>query len=86
MTYTPVSHTLQGFNLTGGAVGVNFPPMPPTTNTAFIAPAFTLQQNVIGSSTPLNFPIANFGGGSFVGPAIPAMPMGRPSFGQLYPR
>ena len=86
MTYTPVSHTLQGFNLTGGAVGVNFPPMPPTTNTAFIAPAFTLQQNAIGSGTPTNFPIANFASGSLVGPAIPAMPMGRPSFGQLYPR
>ena len=86
MTYTPVSHTLQGIVPTGGAVGFNFPPMPPTTNTAFIAPTFTLQQNPIGSGVPINFPIANFGGGSFVGPAMPAMPMGRPSFGQLYPR
>ena len=86
MTYTPVSHTLQGFNLTGGAVGTSFPPMPPTTNTAFITPTFTLQQNAIGPGVPFNFPIANFGGGSFIGPSIPAMPMGRPSFGQLYPR
>ena len=86
MTYTPVSHTLQGIVPTGGVVGYNMPPMPPTTNTAFITPTFTLQQNAIGPGAPTNFPIANFGGGSFIGPAIPAMPMGRPSFGQLYPR
>ncbi len=86
MTYTPVSHTLQGIVPTGGAVGYNYPPMPPTTNTAFIVPAFTFSQNPIGPGIPTNFPIASFGGGSFVGPAMPAMPIGRPSFGQLYPR
>lgn len=86
MTYTPVSHTLQGFSFTGGAAGVSFPPMPPTTNTAFITPTFTLQQNPIGPGVPTNFAINNFASGPFVGPAIPAMPMGRPSFGQLYPR
>ena len=86
MTYTPVSHTLQGIVPMGGAVGLSFPPMPPTTNTAFVAPTFTLQQSPFGPGTPLNFPIANFGGGSFLGPSFPAMPVGRPSFGQLYPR
>lgn len=86
MTYTPVSHTLQGIIPTGGAVGFSFPPLPPTTNTAFIVPTFTLSQNPIGPGVPNNFAINNFASGSFVGPSIPAMPVGRPSFGQLYPR
>ena len=86
MTYTPVSHTLQGIIPTGGAVGYTFPPMLPTTNTAFIAPTFTFSQNPIGSYGPTNFPIANFGGATAVGPAVPSFPVGRPSFGQLYPR
>ena len=86
MTYTPVSHTLQGIVPMGGAVGYNHPPMPPTTNTAFIAPTFTLSQNPFGPGVPTNFPINNFAFGSFVVPSIPAMPIGRPSFGQLYPR
>ena len=85
MTYTPVSHTLS-ISPTGGVVGYNMPPMPPTTNTAFIVPTFTFSQSPIGAGTPLNFPIANFGGATAVGPAVPAFPVGRPSFGQLYPR
>ena len=86
MTYTPVSHTLQGIVPTGGVVGYDHPSMPPTTNTAFIAPTFTLQQNAIGPGVPTNFQIANFSGGSDIAGAVSGFPTGRPSFGQLYPR
>ena len=86
MTYTPVSHTLQGIVPTGGAVGYDYSPIPPTTNTAFVVPTFTFSQNPTGPYGVTNFQISDLVNGSVVAGAVQGFPTGRPSFGQLYPR
>lgn len=86
MTYTPVSHTLQGIVPTGGAVDFDFSEFLPTTETDFVNVSFTFSQNPIGGGTPVNYNLSDFPSGGLVNSAASVFSPGRPSFGQLYPR
>jgi len=85
MPYIPVSHTLS-ISPTAGADGFDFSGGLPTTNTAFVTPAFTFGENPIGPYTPKNFLLSRFPSGGLYDTAAEAFHTSRPSSGQLYPR